>query len=122
MALVFSKQILSGSSFGQPIQVDAVTSPGTTLHTVGPTATTDLDMVYLYAANMATAARTLILEVGATATGDETDISIDLIAGEGLNLVLPGWPLTATTSIVRAIATATGEIRLGGYVHRATAT
>ena len=44
------------------------------------------------------------------------------LADEGLNLVLPGWPFTATTSIIRAIATATGEIRLGGYVHRATAT
>lgn len=118
MALTFTKQLLSASSNGQMIQVDATASPGTTVHTVQATATTAREMVYVHAVNSATGTRTLTLEIGATGADDQ--LPVDLQANEGLNLVLPGWPFTGTGSIVRAHATATGEIRLGGWINRAT--
>ncbi len=113
---VFTKQILSGSSNGRPIEIVATSSPGTTIHTVAATATNDREMAYLYAMNAAATDMLLSLELGGTATTDLLEITIT--ARDGPILVSPGIAFTATTSIIRAFATATGGLAVAGYINR----
>ena len=115
----YSKQILSGSSNGRPIEVVSTSSPGTTLHTVVATATADKEAMHLYAINSATTDRLLSLEFGGTSTIDRLDVLIT--AQDGPILVAPGWPLTGTDQIVRAFATATGGLAMGGFANRIVA-
>ncbi len=120
MALTYSKQILSGSTNGRMVEVNNTTSPGTTIHTVQATATVAREEVYLYAMNggTATAGHTLTVEWGGTGTADQIKVTIP--PEDGLFQINPGMAFTATTSIIRAFATATGLFRLGGWVNRAT--
>lgn len=118
MALTYSKQILSGSTNGRMIEVNASASPGTTVHTVQATATTSREEVYLSAMNSATANAIVTIEWGGTGTADQI---VDTIApNSGLRLLVNGISLTATSSIVRAFATATGLLRVIGHVNRVT--
>ncbi len=118
MALVFSKIVPSGLTNGILLPVVASASPGTLFHAV--TATTTLDMIYLHAVNTTSDTVTLSVEFGGT--GTEEFFPVSLTANEGLNLIIPGWPLrgSAATQEVRLFATATGEIRVGGWINRAT--
>ena len=118
MALTFTKRIPSGLNNGTLLPVVATASPGTLFHQMQATATDALEMPYLYAVNTAAANRTLNVEFGSTGTEDFFNIVLN--PNEGLSLVVPGWPLTATDSIVRLFATATGDIRVGGWINRAT--
>jgi len=120
MALTYSRQVLSGSNNGRPILVATITTPGTTIHTVGPTATNGRDELHIYAWNNATASQPLRLELGGTATTD--DILLHLAAQGGPELIIPGMSFTATTSIIRAYSTgtATDLCRIMGWVNRAT--
>lgn len=119
MALTYTRQILSGSTNGRPIAVAGTSSPGTTIHTVGATATNSREEVYIYAHRLATGADLrLTCEFGGTATQDRIDL--DVVDGDGLHVVVPGISLTATTSIVRAYATGAGLLAVGGWVNRAT--
>lgn len=121
MALTYTRQLLSASTNGRMITIGATSSPGTTLHTVGATATNAREEVYLQAINDATATssiRMLTVEYGGTSSGDQ--IIVNVGAGEGVWRVLEGGNLTATTSIVRAFATGANEFRVMGYINRAT--
>lgn len=118
MALTYSKQLLGGSTSGHLIEINNTTSPGTTVHTVVSTGTDNFEEVYSYCVNGATADATLTLEWGGTGTEDQ--ILFTVPPEDGLYLITPGTPLTATTSIVRAFATATGVLRVAGWVNRAT--
>lgn len=120
MALVYSKQLLSGSTNGRMIEVNNTTSPGTTIHTVVATATVAREEVYLYAMNgdTATGGQVLTVEWGGTGTADQIKLTVP--SEDGLYQVNPGMAFTATTSIIRAFATATGMFRIGGWVNRAT--
>jgi len=120
MALTYSRQVLSGSSNGRPILVATITTPGTTIHTVGPTATNARDELHLYAWNNSTASCALRLELGGTATTD--DILLHLAAQGGAELLIPGMSFTATGTIIRAYSTgtATDACRIMGWVNRAT--
>ena len=119
MALTFTKHFPSGSSNGQLLPVVATSSPGTLFHTVQATATDAREMIYLDAVNTATADRTLNVEFGST--GTEDFFNVLLKADEGVNRIIAGWVLGATaTGVVRLFATATGAIRVGGWINRAT--
>ena len=118
MALVFSKQLLSGSTNGHLIEVNGTSSPGTTIHTVQATATAAMEEVYAYVVNSATLDTEMTMEFGGTGTNDHINFTVP--ARDGLYQVVPGVPLTATSSIVRAFATATGRLHIGGWVNRAT--
>ena len=91
-------------------------SPGTTVHTVGATATTGRDEVHLWAFNRATTDSLIQVEWGGTASADKVMALIP--PQDGPYHVIPGWALTATSSIVYAIATATGRLMVAGYVNR----
>ena len=120
MALVYTTQLLSGSTNGRPIEVGTVATPGTTLHTVQATGTAAREEVHLYVANRSTATAPVTIELGGTATTDQ--IMTHIPSQAGFHLVIPGISFTATTSIIRAFTTgtATDAITIGGWVNRAT--
>lgn len=111
---------LSGSSQGNPIQIVATASPGTTIHTTGSSSTI-IDEVWLYAANIDTANRTLTVEYGATASSNIVEVVIP--AKSGLSIVLPGSIITGNGSVgatISAFASTTNVINVLGYINRIT--
>lgn len=115
----YSKVLLSGSTQGKAIKVAATTNPGTTIHATG-TASTTTDEVWLYAYNGGTAAVTLTVQFGGTATPDN-DIKLSIPLTSGLTLVVPGLTLTGTGSAantVYAYAGTTNVVTVSGYVNR----
>ena len=118
MALTFTRQIPSGLTNGVLLPVVASASPGTLFHLVQATATAAMEMIYLDAVNTDSADATLNVEFGST--GTEDFFNITLKANEGVNRIVAGWVLTGTDSVVRLFATATGIIRVGGWINRAT--
>lgn len=114
----FSKQILSGSTDGRAIKVVATASSGTTIHT-GPTTTTTIDEVWLYAQNTDTTARKLTIQWGGTTSPDD-EIEVTIGAEQGLVLVAPGLLIkgNSTALVVRAFAATANVITIHGYVNR----
>ena len=115
----YSKVLLSGSTQGKAIKVAATSSPGTTIHATGTSATTE-DEIWLYAYNSSATAVVLTIQFGGTATPDD-DIKLSIPATSGLTLVVPGLILTGTGSAantVRAYAGTTNVITISGYVNR----
>lgn len=120
MALTYSRQLLSGSTNGRPIEVATIATPGTTIHTVQATGTDAREEVHLFAANRSTATMPLTIEHGGTATTDQ--IMVHIKSQAGYFRIDPGTSFTATTSIIRAFTTgtATDALALTGWVNRAT--
>ena len=111
-----TKHILSGSTYGQPISVAATSTPGTTIHTTGTSATI-IDEIWLYATNNDTVARNLTIEYGSG------NISLSLFPKSGLTIVLTGLVLTGSGSagtVVKAFGSAANQILITGYVNRIT--
>lgn len=113
----FSKTILSASTDGRAIKVAATAANGTTIHT-GPTSTSTLHEVWLYAVNTDTTARKLTVQWGGTTSPDD-DIELTIPAESGLVLVSPGLLLkgNATALVVRAYASAASVVNVTGYVN-----
>ena len=115
-----SKEILSGSPQGKPIQLTATGSIGTTIHTT-LTSSTIIDEVWLYATNNDVIQRNLTVEYGAT--GSASEISVGIPAKSGLSIITPGLILVgdgSTGSIITAYTSATSSISLVGYINRIT--
>lgn len=113
-----SKEILSGSANGKPIQVLATGTPGTTIHTTGTSATV-IDEVWLYATNSDTVQVNLTVEYGGTGSGNE--IKIGIPASSGLSILLPGLVLKGTGiagTTISAYASSANKINIVGYVNR----
>lgn len=117
----FSKLILTGSTNGRGIQVNATTSPGTTVHT-GSTTVTDFDEVWLYANNSGTADVKLTVEWGGTSVPAD-HIEVTIPGESGLVPIAPGLLVkgAATALIIRAFAGTASVINLHGYVNRISA-
>jgi hypothetical protein len=119
----FTKHTFNGATHGFPQDIGATGSAGTLVHTVGATATTgtEFDSIYLFLTNSSAQSQLCTIEFGGTAT--EYHIPVTVPSRDGPLLVIPGWPLVATDSIVRAFtSTSTEGVRVTGYVNRATAT
>lgn len=117
----FDKVLLSGSTGGRPIKVAATTSPGTTIHATGISATI-LDEVWLYASNTDTTDRKLTIQFGDTTSPDDL-IELEIPAESGLVLLVPGLPLVGTGAAartVRAFCASANVVNIVGYVNRIT--
>jgi hypothetical protein len=115
----YSKNLLSGSTQGQPIVVAATASTGTTIHATG-TSSTAFDEIWLYAYNSSTSAVTLTIQFGGTAT-PQNDIKLSVPSTSGLTLVVPGLVLTGSGSAaatVYAYAGTASVVTISGYVNR----
>lgn len=111
----YSKQALSGATTGVPIAVAATASTGTTIHATGTSA---IDEVWLYATNTDSAARTLTIQFGGTATVNQIQQSIP--ANSGLTLIIPGLILAPSGSAITvyAYASVASVVNISGYVNR----
>lgn len=115
----FTKVKLSGSTDGKAIKVAATSSPGTTIHATGTSASI-IDEIWLYAYNSSSAAQLLTIQFGGT-TAVDNDIKIIIPSQSGLTLIIPGLMLTGTGSAantVLAYAATTNVVTISGYVNR----
>lgn len=110
-----TKTKLSGSTDGRGVKVAATSSSGTTIHTAHATA---LDEVWLWAVNSDTVARKLTIQFGGTSDPDDS-IEVNIPAGSGLVLVVPGLVVTNSV-VVRAFCAAANVVILHGFVNRIT--
>lgn len=116
----FSKQFLSGSTNGRGILVAATSTPGTTIHATGTSASI-IDELWLYAHNTSASGVKLTIELGGTGTADLIEYTV--AAESGLYLIAPGLILRGTGSAattVAAFAATTNVINIFGYVNRIT--
>ena len=115
----YTKVLLSGSSYGQPVTVVATASTGTTIHDTGTSATT-IDEVWLYANNTSTSPVLLTVQFGGTASPQNAK-PITLAPQSGDVLIVAGLPLTGTgaaVSTVAAFAATASVITISGYINR----
>jgi hypothetical protein len=113
-----SKEILSGSANGRPIQILQVSTPGNILHTTGVTTTT-VDEVWIYATNNDAVTRNLTIEWGTT--GAPSEIIVSIPSKSGLSIIIPGIALTGTGvagNVIRAYASVSSFINVVGYINR----
>lgn len=121
MANSVAKIPFSGSTQGQAIKVAATSTPGTTIHTTGVSATV-IDEVWLYAYNSDTVDRNLTIEFGG-ATAPDQNIVLPIPSKFGLVIVVPGLPLLGSGTValtVKAFAAATNVVTVSGFVNRIT--
>ena len=117
MAVTVTKELFSASTNGRPVAIDVVVSPGQTIHTAG-TAAGLRDNISLWVMNGSTVTASqsqVIFEFGGTTVADQ--VRVQVVGSETIK-VAHNWPLTASTSLLRAIATATGRLSAIGYVNR----
>lgn len=113
-----SKEILSASSNGKPIQITTTGSTGTTIHTT-LSSSTIIDEVWLYATNSATTQTNLTIEYGDVGVANEIQIGIP--SRSGLSIVLAGTVLKedgSSGSVIRGFASVANAINIVGYVNR----
>jgi len=113
----FTKVLLSGSTNGKNIKVVATATAGTLIHTAVAGAS-DLDEVFIYAANTSTSIVKLTIEFGGVATPDDL-MEVDIPGEAGLYLVVPGL-LLQNSLVVRAFAGTANVININGYINRIT--
>ena len=115
--MAVNKEVLSGSTDGNPIKVGAI------IHT-GPTpTTTEYDEVWLWVHNTSNAATDLTIEWGGTTDPDnliQKEVSIP--AQDVALLVVPGWVVRGAASAkeIRAFAGTTNVLLITGYVNAIT--
>ena len=115
----FTKALLSGSTYGEPELVVATSSPGTTIHATGTSATI-IDEVWLYANNTSTSPVLLTIQFGGT-TAPLNSKPITLPPQSGDVLITAGIPLTGTGSAantIYAFAATASVITISGYINR----
>jgi len=118
----FTKQLLSGSTYGQPITVVQTASTGTTIHATGTSSST-IDEVWLYANNTSTSPVLLTVQFGGTGSVQNAK-PITLAPQSGDVLIVAGLPLTGTggasptASTIYAFAATASVITISGYVNR----
>jgi len=115
----YSKHLLSGSTNGKNISVTgANTGAAVTVHTA-VAGTSDLDELWVYAANTSGAASVLTIEFGGTTDQDDL-IELEVAADSGMTLLVPGL-LLQNGLLVKAFAADANVININGYVNRITA-
>jgi len=114
MAVTITRTALSGSTNSHPIGIDAVASPGTTLHTAPTTGNDALYMIFVNRSTVTASQSQLFVEFGGTASAE---LIPEPLFGQA-RLELRNLMLSASTSIVRAFATATGRFAAVGYANR----
>jgi hypothetical protein len=113
----YTKKILSGSTDGKGVKVVATATPGTVIHT-GPTSTTTLQEIWLWAQNNHTADVILTIEFG-DATAPDHNIITSISSKAGLSLISPGLIIqgNATALTIKAFAATTNVISIIGFVN-----
>lgn len=109
----YTKTVLSGSTNGRGILVNATATAGDTIHAADSSA---IDEIWLWARNDHTSTVTLTLEMGGTTDPDDL-LVFDLEAINDTYLIVPGNILTASLELA-AFASVTDVVVIFGYVNR----
>jgi hypothetical protein len=115
---IFSKNLLSESDEGQPIDIVATASPGTLVHLTAASAS-QIDEIWLYATNNDAGSADSLLSIEFGGTASSNLIAFEVPYQDGLTLMVPGLPLTgdgSTGSGVRVYGPA--GLSVAGYVNR----
>jgi len=118
----YTKAILSGSTDGLDIAINASSTAGTLIHT-GPSTTSILDEIFIYAKNevSATSAQVLTILWGADSqAGTSQTMRTTIPQRDGLYLVIPGLIIqgNATPLVIRAVCNESSAVAVMGYVNR----
>lgn len=108
----FTVLALSSSTSGQPIVVD--TTGFVNIHTV---AASSIDLITIYATNVGTTDRTIVLGWGGTATGQQMFCFVPT----GETVVVASGMALAASQVVQAKLNAAGTVRVVGQVVRRAA-
>lgn len=108
----FTKNLLSESTLGEPIQISATSSSGELLHTAVD-GYANFDELWIYASNTSASNVTLTIELGSTGLSYEVDV---IVEANNTALVVPGVPMQGGGT-VRAYASATNVINVFGWVN-----
>ncbi len=115
--MTFTPLHLSGSTNGRQIPVAAIVTPGTLIHTA-VSGTVAFDELYLWAANVTAAIRTLTVEWGGvTDPGDHAVKTLSLPPYSARILVVEGERLN-NGLVVRAFCDSASGVNIGGTVLR----
>ena len=121
--MAITRRVLSGSSFGKPIDITGTASTAfTIIHQGGPNTST-WDEVYIWAHNRASMAITLLTYLGASTTANEIRT---VIGGYSTEVIMPGTTLLGSTTasddceIKAIIGICQTSIALFGYANRIT--
>jgi hypothetical protein len=111
----FTKLVLSGSTDGQGIVINATATAGDTIHTAHATA---LDELWLWVSNLHTAAVTLTLEWGGATDPDDLLVkAVSIPANSPPIPIVHGLVLTNSLEAA-AFASVADKLVISGYVHR----
>jgi len=114
----FTKEVLSGSTGGQPVEVTDLVSPGTLVHATGVSAT-QTDEVWVYAFNNDPYEDDLVLTVEFGGTSGADAIVLEVPHQDGLTLIVPGLPLQGDGAAAREVrAFGPAGLSVTGYVNR----
>jgi hypothetical protein len=113
--MIYTKQLLSGSTNGIPIKVVATATAGTLIHTA-VTGTASLDEIWIWAQNNHTADVVLTIEWGG-ATAPDCNIIKTIPTKAGEAIIVPGFLLNNGLT-VKAFAATADVICLSGFVNR----
>lgn len=114
----YTKRMLSGSTNGKQIKIDAVATPGTLIHTA-VASIIDMDEVWLYVTNNHTLSLALTIEWGGVAVPDDLK-QMSIPAKTGDYLIIPGHLLN-NGLVIRAFAESANLLCISGWVNRITA-
>ena len=113
----YSKQLLSGSTNGQPVAVAATAiASGTVVHTA-VAGTAAYDEVYLYVSNTDSVAHQITLGWGGSAAGDLISVSVTVPANSGPTPVVTGLVLQNGLEIL-ASADVANKLNISGFLNR----
>jgi hypothetical protein len=112
----YSKLVFSESAYGKGIKIADTESPGTLIHT---TDVTSQDEIWLYAVNEGNVHENMVIQWGGT-TDIDNSITVGIDSKVGLQLIIPGLPLT-NNSAVRVYADDADVVVVYGFVNRITA-
>src|SRR3990167_5529640 len=113
------RTVLSGSTDGRPIKVVATSSPGTTIHTAS-SILTEVDAIYLWAANTSGTAATLTLQMGGTPDPDDAHPKVYSLAANGIPTMIVAGAVLRNALILKAYSGTANTITITGYVLRVT--
>lgn len=120
MATTITKVILSGSTDGRAINQSSTTV--LTVHT-GPSSTSIIDEIYLYADNQNTATVLVNIEFGVSSSVSLIKVNLDF-ESVGPQLIIPGFPLAgnASPNLISVYTTTTISMpfNIFGWVNRIT--
>ena len=114
----YSKQLLSGSNNGMQILISGTsTSDATSIHTA-VAGTTNLDEIWLYASNNATASINLTTLWGGTS--EPTDQSVTPLQSKTGRVLIVDGKLLQNSLVVKTYASITNFVSIDGFVNRIT--